>query len=187
MVPPDARWTGELARGVVVVNNLASRGRRLGRDVFEEARRDVPLDLYGIDAETCGGTGKVPPLELPYAIAPYRFFFSPIRYTSLGLAVCEAMAIGMPVVALATTELVTVVENDVSGYLDTDVSRLIVIMQQLVRDPSDSIRLSEGARQVAENRFGIDRFAADWDETFRLVTGTGRKHRIQRETTAATA
>lgn len=35
------------------------------------------------------------------------------------------MAIGMPVVGLATTELVTVIDNGVSGWIDTDVNRLI--------------------------------------------------------------
>lgn len=42
----------------------------------------------------------------PFA-ARYRFLFNPIRYTSLGLAVIEAMMIGMPVVALGTTDMVS--------------------------------------------------------------------------------
>jgi len=41
-----------------------------------------------------------------------RFFFNPIRYTSLGLAVCEAMMVGMPIIGLATTEMATTVQND---------------------------------------------------------------------------
>jgi hypothetical protein len=34
VVPDRARYTGELARGITVVNGLAQRGRRLGLDVF---------------------------------------------------------------------------------------------------------------------------------------------------------
>src|SRR5690606_24860036 len=60
-VPDDARWTGERARGIVVVNNLASRGRRLGADLFAEAREEVPLDLVGMGSEELGGLGEVPP------------------------------------------------------------------------------------------------------------------------------
>src|SRR4051812_19483405 len=107
-VPDDARYTGEIAKGIVVVNHLRRRGRRLGADVFERVNGAVPLDLVGMDAESLGGLGEVPPRDLAKFEARYRFFFNPIRYTSLGLAVIEAMMIGLPVVGLATTEMATV-------------------------------------------------------------------------------
>jgi len=51
-----------------------------------------------------------------------------VRYTSLPLAVCEAMTIGMPIVGLATTELVSVIRNGHNGYVDTRIERLIDVM-----------------------------------------------------------
>ena len=169
-VPETARYTGELERGLVVVNGLAQRGRRLGADVFEEVRRSVPLDLVGMQSEAAGGLGEVPPTGLAAFEARYRFFFNPIRWTSLGLAVCEAMMVGLPIVALATTEMVTVVENGVSGFVDTDVDRLVRRMHELLRDPDLARELGEGARTTAQRRFSIDRFAADWDATLQEVT-----------------
>jgi glycosyltransferase involved in cell wall biosynthesis len=163
-VEPQVRYTGELARGLVVVNNLGSRGRRLGADLFARAREEVPLDLVGMGAESLGGLGEVPHQELPAFAARYRFFFNPIRYTSLGLAVCEAMMLGMPLVGLATTEMVTVVESGVSGYLDTDLTNVITHMQELLRDPDAARCLGEGARRRAEARFSIQRFARDWED-----------------------
>src|SRR5579871_6346516 len=124
-VPASARYTGELARGIVVVNHLRDRGRLAGADVFERVRLEVPLDLVGMDAESLGGPGEVFPPDLPAFEARYRFFFHPIRWTSLGLALLEAMAVGLPVVGLAATELVTVIENGVSGFLDTDPAKLV--------------------------------------------------------------
>ena len=164
-VPHDARYTGELERGLVVVNGLAHRGRRLGADVFDQVRREVPLDLVGMQSEAAGGLGEVPPTELAGFEARYRFFFNPIRWTSLGLAVCEAMMVGLPIVALATTEMATVVENGVSGFVDTDLDRLIARMHQLLRDPDLARDLGQGARETALRRFSIGRFAADWDAT----------------------
>ena len=175
VVPEGVRYTGELDRGVVVVNGLRRRGRRLGVDIFERARQQLPLDLVGMFAEDLGGLGEVPPPELPAFIARYRFFFHPIRYTSLGLAACEAMMLGMPVVALATTEMATVVENGVSGWIDTDVDRLISRMNGLLDDPVEAYRLGEGARRTAQERFAITRFVADWDAAFRRVTGHPRR------------
>jgi glycosyltransferase involved in cell wall biosynthesis len=165
-VPSDARYTGELERGLVIVNNLATRGRRLGLDVFERVREVVPLDLVGMGSEALGGLGEIPPPELPAFAARYRFLFNPIRWTSLGLAVCEAMHIGLPVVGLATTEMPRAVENGVSGYVDTDVGALIRRMRHLLAAPEHAHRLSEGARRLARERHGIERFARAWSETF---------------------
>ena len=173
LVPDDVSYTGEVERGLVVVNGLASRGRRLGSDVFERVRRQVPLDLAGMQSEVLDGLGEVPHDRLPAFAARYRFFFNPIRYTSLGLAVCEAMQVGLPVVGLATTEMATAVDNGVTGYVDTDVERLVQHMHRLLRDPQLARRLGENARRRARERFGIARFAADWEQTVRTVVERG--------------
>lgn len=172
LTPANVCYTGELDRGLVVVNGLASRGRRLGADIFEQVRTQVPLDLVGMGSEAIAGLGEIAHEHLPVFQARYRFLFNPIRYTSLGLAVCEAMMIGMPIIALATTEMVTVVENDVSGYVNTDINQLIQSMQILLADPAEAHRLSAGARRVAQARFNIQRFQQDWNEAFALVTGS---------------
>ncbi len=183
VVPEYASYTGEIKRGIVVVNNLAKRGRRLGADIFERVRREVPLDLVGINAEGLGGTASLPHRELLEMVGHYRFVFNPIRYTSLGLAICEAMMIGSPIVGLATTEMATAVENGVSGYVDTDINHLIEHMRRLLSDPDEASLLGRGARRQALRRFNIQRFVADWDEAFAQVTipATGRKGRRLQE------
>ncbi len=169
MVPDQVRYRGDLDRGIVIVNGLQSRGRRLGADVFDRVRSQVSLDLVGMQAEKLGGRGEVLHRDLAEFTSHYRFFFNPIRYTSLGLSVCEAMMIGMPVIALATTEMATVIENGVSGYIDTNVDRLIEIMQRLQKSPEEAQHLSQSARKVAQERFHIERFKRDWDQAFSRV------------------
>jgi hypothetical protein len=168
---PGVRWSGELERGLVIVNHLARRGRRLGADLFEQARRQVPLDLAGMGAEELGGIGEVLLGELPAFAARYRFLFNPIRYTSLGLAVLEAMMIGLPVVALATTEMPTVIRDGENGFISCDPRLLLDRMRYLLRKPQEARRLGREARRTALERFGIGRFAADWDRAFRETTG----------------
>lgn len=169
-VPEQVRYRGDHERGIVVINHLARRGRRLGDDVYRAARRDVPLDLVGMGAEESpGGLGEVQHDRLADFVSCYRFFFNPIRYTSLGLAVCEAMMLGMPVVGLATTEMATTIENGVSGYVDNDLPRLVEHMQELLRDRTKAEQLGRGARAAALDRFHISRFARDWERTFETV------------------
>ncbi|PPS42302.1 glycosyltransferase [Chroococcidiopsis sp. TS-821] len=169
VVPENISYSGELAKGLVVTNDLRRRGRRLGVDIFTQVRDSIPLDLVGMDAESLGGLGEVPHAQLPAFASQYRFFFHPVRYTSLGLAVCEAMMLGLPIVGLATTELVTVVENGVSGYVDTNIDRLMARMQELIANPDLAHRLSAGAKKQAQQRFNIQRFIRDWDAAFLSV------------------
>jgi glycosyltransferase involved in cell wall biosynthesis len=175
VVEPKAAYTGELERGLVVINNIATRGRRLGFDVFQSAKSEIPIDLVGMGSEAAGGLGEVLHAELPAFAARYRFFFNPIRYTSMGLAVIEAMMVGVPVVALATTEMVTVIRDGQNGFIDTDVQRLVERMQILLRDRSLARALGQEARRSALARFNIARFVADWNDAFAHVTGLWRE------------
>ena len=165
----DARYSGHVPRGAVVVNNLPSRGRRLGLDVYREVERRVPLSLYGMDSKAIGGEGEVGNSRLPDVLAAHRFFFNPIRYTSLGLAIVEAMMVGLPIVGLATTELVTVIRNGDNGFIDTDVDVLVDCMKELLADAALARSLGEAARATAFERFGIDRFVADWQDALTRV------------------
>ncbi len=167
----DARYSGERERGIVVVNNLDRRGRRLGLDIYRKAMQQVPLTLVGMGSERVGGEGEASQRELASVMARYRFFFNPIRYTSLGLAVIEAMMVGLPIVGLATTEMVTVIQSGENGFVDTRLERLLEAMRALLRDPGLARKWGEAARRTALERFGINRFIADWNDALRAVTG----------------
>jgi glycosyltransferase involved in cell wall biosynthesis len=169
MVDKGVQYTGELNKGIVVINGIVKRGRRLGYDLFKKVREKIPLDIVGMFSEDAGGLGEINNRELSSFISNYRFFFNPIRYTSLGLSVCEAMMTGVPVVGLATTEMVVTVKNDYSGYVHTDVDFLIEKMQELLDNPEKAKQLGQGAMQTANERFNIERFKKDWITTFETM------------------
>jgi hypothetical protein len=165
-VPSDTiGYQGHIKKGIVVINNLPTRGRMLGFDIFNEVRKCIPLDLVGMGSESYG-VGEVLHPQLPDFISQYRFFFNPIRYTSLGLAVCEAMMIGIPVVGLATTELSTVIRNKHSGFIHHDLGYLIEKMQLLLDVPSVAYDISHASRIRAKELFDINRFTDQWQQLF---------------------
>jgi glycosyltransferase involved in cell wall biosynthesis len=189
VIDPGYRYSGELERGLVVINHLVRRGRRVGADLFFEARKTIPLDLVGMAAEEAGGLREVLHAELPEFSARYRFLFNPIRYTSLGLAVIESMMTGLPIVALGTTEMVTVIRDGVNGHIDTDLSFLIRQMDELMRDGARAVQLGIEARRTALARFNIERFVRDWNDAFSEVTGpcSERSGPISRGTASGSA
>lgn len=165
-IDPRASYRGAIERGVTVINGMQKRPRIAGYDLFMQARDDVPLDAVGMMTEELGGLGDVPYRDLHRRLAEYRFMFSPIRYTSLPLAVIEGLMIGMPVVALATTELPTVITDGETGFVSCDMERLIGNMRMLLDDPAEARRIGKNARELARERFGIERFARDWNNAF---------------------
>ena len=170
MVDENVSYTGEIKKGIVVINGIVKRGRRLGLDVFEKVRKQIPLDIVGMGSEEIGGLGEIAIRELPAFIAQYRFFFNPIRYTSLGLSVCEAMMTGIPIIGLATTEMPATIKNNYSGFVDTNINVLIKKMDMLLEDHQKAIELGKGAKETALQKFNIKRFTQDWLQAFKTVT-----------------
>lgn len=164
-VPEISGPVTKIDRGIVVINNLPTRGRLLGLDIFKEVRKHVPIDLVGMGSEAYG-IGEVLHPQLPAFISKYRFFFNPIRYTSLGLAVCEAMMLGLPVVGMATTEMSVTIKNSENGFIHTDVSYLIDKMKYLLENPEKAAEMGGNARSEAQKRFNIHRFVAEWKKLF---------------------
>jgi len=87
----------------------------------------------------------------------------------LGLAVCEAMMSGMPVVGMATTELVTVIDDGVNGFAHTDINYLIARMKALLQDKALAVRIGGLGKETAVKRFNIRRFAEDWQLIFQMA------------------
>jgi hypothetical protein len=130
---PGYRYTGELARCAVVINEAGRRGRVTGTDLLPRLNQAAPIDVFGMGAEQLGGV-DVPQSVLHDLMARRRVYLHPVRWTSLGLSLIEAMFLGMPVVALATTEVTEAVPAD-AGVVSTSVERLQQATRELIADP----------------------------------------------------
>jgi len=167
VVEPAARWTGEQERLAIVTNEPVRRNRVTGTDLFHRFTPVAPLDVFGMGVAGLDGdritTYDDPPQHAMHEqIARRRAYLHLCRWTSLGLSLIEAMQIGMPVLALATTEAVAAVPPD-AGVLATRVDTLVEAAQWLLDEPAEAARLGARARQAALTRYGLDRFLADWD------------------------
>jgi hypothetical protein len=134
IVDPGYRYTGDLARAAVVINEPVRRGRVTGTDLLPSLNGRVPIDLFGMGTDELGGRGDVAPPRLWDETARRRVYVHPIRWTSLGFSLLEAMHLGMPVVALATTEVVEAVPPE-AGIVSTRVDALAEEVRRLVDDP----------------------------------------------------
>jgi hypothetical protein len=180
IVDPGERYTGELARAAVVVNEPVRRGRTTGGDLLPGLSAAAPVDVfgmglaglherYGLDPARVALHEDPPQAAMHAELARRRVYVHPVRWTSLGLSLLEAMHLGMPVVGLATTEAVEAVPPE-AGVLSTRPDRLWGAVREYLHD-ADAARLAgKAARAAARERYGLDRFLVDWDRLLEEVT-----------------
>ena len=180
IVDPGELYTGELARAGVVVNEPVRRGRYTGGDLLPLFAREAPLDVfgmglsglherYGLDPERVALHEDPPQAAMHAELARRRVYVHPVRWTSLGLSLLEAMHLGMPVVGLATTEAIEAVPAE-AGVLSTRPERLAAALREFVHDPDAARLAGKAARSAALERYGLQRFLADWDRLLGEVT-----------------
>jgi glycosyltransferase involved in cell wall biosynthesis len=183
VVPPAAAYTGDLAHIAVVTNDPLRRGRVTGTDLFGRFAAVAPLDVFGmgvaalptVDAagEPITAYDDVPQDDLHRLIARRRLYVHVCRWTSLGLSLIEAMMIGLPVVALATTEAVRAVPAG-AGILSTRVDDLVDATRWLSDDPDAARRIGQAGCVAVRDRYGLDRFLNDWDRLLEEETCASR-------------
>src|SRR5690606_30796339 len=131
------------------------------------------LDVFGMNVHQLGDALDIPGdrlwtfEDLPQhrlhgELARRRVYVHTSRWTSLGLSLLEAMHLGMPVVALATTEALAAVPPD-AGVVTARPEELEGAVWRFGHDPSEAQVVGAAAREAALPRSGLGRFLADWD------------------------
>ncbi|CAM04758.1 glycosyl transferase, group 1 [Saccharopolyspora erythraea NRRL 2338] len=181
IVDPGHHYTGDLDRAGMVVNEPVRRARITGSDLLPAFAAAAPLDVFGMGVRGLpdhlglpAGRMRVhedlPQHAMHRELAARRVYVHPYRWTSLGLALLEAMQLGMPVVALAATEAVEAVPAD-AGVVSTRPDVLADAVRELVADPGRAKEMGRAARAAALRRYPLERFLAAWDELLQEVTG----------------
>ncbi|MFH9468921.1 glycosyltransferase [Streptomyces clavifer] len=180
IIDPGHLWTGTERRAAVVVNDPVRRGRTTGTDLLPRFARAAPLDVFGMRTEALpvhlGLTADrcrardLPQDALHPAMARCRLYLHPVRWTSLGLSLLEAMFLGMPVVALDTTEVREAVPDD-AGVVSNRLDVLDEAVRAFLADADLAAHTGERARSAAQARYGVQRFQDDWEHLLKEVTG----------------
>ena len=173
IVDPGHLYTGTNPTLGVAINEPVRRWRVTGTDLLPRFAAIAPLEVYGIGTEKLPAAlgldpdrllirGDLSPAGLRAALPQARAYLHPFRWTSLGLALLEAMHMGMPVLALGATEAFRAVPPE-AGAISSDVGELTAAAQLMLHEPAEAAARGRAARRFALQHYSLDRFLADWD------------------------
>ena len=177
VIDPGHRWTGDNRRTAVVINEPLRRWRVTGSDLLAGFGTVAGIDLFGLATEQLASalgrphwlaTQDLPQHLLHDQLATRRCYLHPFRWTSLGLSLIEAMLLGMPVVALATTDIPDAVPTS-CGVVSNDLQVLRRGIARLHADREWADDFGQAARLHALDRFSLDRFLAEWDQLLEMT------------------
>ena len=189
IVDPGYRYTGELPRAAAVVNDPVRRGRFVGADLIVDLAGTTPVDLFGMRTDLLvadaglDDADRLRSYDLSQAqlhpeLARRRVYVHTPRWTSLGLSLLEAMHLGMPVVAVASTEAYAAVPPS-AGSLVTRRSDLRAAVRRLLDDPARAREAGHAARRHVLAHYALKPFLEAWNDLLTEVVQGAGTHRLR--------
>lgn len=177
-VDPDdyGGWTGDTEKVLRVGNMMAERDFMLGFSVQEKiCSGGIPSTIVGYNPAVPSARQAESFDELKSFYVTHRVFLhTTIEQYEAGynLAMLEAMATGMPVVALHHSR--SPIIDCHNGFISGSVDQLRRRVLELLADRELAARLGRNARQTVIESFNIDGFIEAWERVFaQAVSGSG--------------
>jgi glycosyltransferase involved in cell wall biosynthesis len=113
-------------------------------------------------------------IDVPSFLQTLDVFVSASRSEAFGLAIVEAMAAGVPVIATATEGAAEIINDGETGLLTPigDATQLAQKLNSLLSDPAKRNSLAVNARRDVAERFALDRMIVGTEEVYREALGS---------------
>lgn len=114
-------------------------------------------------------------LDIPHLLQAMDIYTQPSLSEGFGIAVAEAMAAGLPVVASRVDGLPEVVDHGRTGWLvpPEDEAALVTAWQEVLADPTRAEAVGQAARSAVEERFALERIGERYLALYRSLASAG--------------
>ncbi len=116
-----------------------------GGTVAQKDKYKMPSNMYDL--------GKLTQDQVILEMQNADAFLFPSRSEGFGLVVTEAMACGLPVIALQGTAIDEIINHEVTGYLVKDTNEAVQTLKQIYNNEALLNQLSISANTIAASRF----------------------------------
>ncbi|MFN0207580.1 MAG: glycosyltransferase [Planctomycetota bacterium] len=160
--PSLYKWTGSVASGLRVANQILNKQQTLAFEFHKNAFTNIPIRIVGFNPGIPGAEPSRDFDDLARLYASHRFFVhtaDPRLEDGYNMAAVEAMAAGMPVIGNSHPS--SPVENNKSGFLSSNPAEAGAFATKLLNDISLAQTLGEAARERILQMFPVERFVTN--------------------------
>jgi glycosyltransferase involved in cell wall biosynthesis len=161
---------------------LTSRRRRFTCEIIGEGPLEETLRAQIASADVGGCVRLAGPqtqTEIALRLAHATIFVLPCTreadggMDNLPTVIMEAMAAGLPVISTALGGIPEMVEHEVNGELvpERDPAAICAALERLISDPERARRFGDKGRQIAQEKFSIERSGRELRQLFDKLAG----------------
>ncbi|RMG72407.1 MAG: glycosyltransferase, partial [Nitrospirae bacterium] len=156
-------YRGDISKALRVGNGLKERDAMLGYSIQERILNGLPSTVLGLNPSIKEAILPDSWDEYREYLRSHRVYLNTTVYPyedGYNLAMLEAMATGMPVVAIKnpTSPLV----DGINGFVSDDEEYLRERLKEMLSDPERAKQIGERARETVREIFPIERFIENW-------------------------
>ncbi|MCX7965576.1 MAG: glycosyltransferase [Syntrophorhabdaceae bacterium] len=163
-------WSGDIACGLRVANQITSKREALMWDFHEKAFSGIPVRLVGYNPDMSGVYPASSWDELKLFLSRHRFFIHtahPELEDGYNMATLEAMAAGLPV--LGNCHPTTPIEHGISGFLSDNPDELKKYAILLLNDRDLAKKMGEKARETVAKNFSLEIFVERFRKSIEIA------------------
>lgn len=168
-------WEKALELGLLVAKRLMERGVPIVYHVIGDGPFKTALQCWA-DRLKLGGRvcwhGALPSENVRKILSGCDVYLHPSVSESFGVAVVEAMALGLPVVASRVGGIPEIVEHEKTGFLLEldDIDGMADGIEKIWNSRELRMEMSVEARRQAVKKFSIDREVREWVDLYHSVS-----------------
>ena len=139
------------------------------------------FERWGKLPANCTALGRLDDAQLIAEMQCADALLFPTRLEGFGMAVAEAMACGLPVVASRCSSLPEIVEHGRSGLLcpPGDVAEFVASLRRLAGDAHLHASMSDAAMHRIRSHFTFDMMVARYVSLYRRLTSSGNEDLVR--------
>jgi glycosyltransferase involved in cell wall biosynthesis len=153
-------WSGEIAAGLRISNQIRNRMEILLWEFHQAAFHDIPVKLVGFNPEMAGVLPSRSWEDLKSILSSHRFYIHtahPELEDGYNMATLEAMAAGLPIIGNRHPS--SPIDHGVDGFLSDDPRELNRFAKLLLANRELAGRMGMEARRKVAERFSLEKFA----------------------------